>query len=617
MTTPPVPLSFRDLVRSVLSDFRRCFASLLAFEVLFKFLTALVVLPVVAGLLFHLLRASGRTAVTNADILGFLLSPRGVLYGFLLGLKLLGVALLEHAGVMALAALKQTGRWHGLRGAFVVLATRTLRVIRLAALLVALAAVVLAPFAALSALAYHLLLGGQDINYYLAVRPPRFLVACSVGGTLLLAALAVGAYLYTRWAFALPIVLLEDRLPIPALRESAKRVRGAMVRTGAILIGWQAFGFALQALGLAVFRLVAVGLLASAGNRPAVVVPLVAGLLVAQGVVLAALSFVAVVVHCLLLLRLYVDRSVALGVLDQGDWGAALDVHPASPGKLLARLEWGAAGVVVAAGVAYLVLTVPFSLRDNVQATAHRGYSRKAPENTLSAIRAAVDAGAEWAEIDVQQTRDGEVILLHDNDLKRMTGDPRRPAQVTLKELKKLEARGKFGKEFAGERIPTLREAIALARGRIKLNIELKFPKKDHRLAKAVADLLREEEFEGECFVASLDHPGVVLAREHNPKLRTAAIISVALADISRLDVDILSVNAKLVDDRLLRTAKRLGKEVHVWTVNDSRAMRRWIEHGVDNIITDDPERFVEVRSEREELGDTQRLLLACRYLLK
>ena len=76
-------------------------------------------------------------------------------------------------------------------------------------------------------------------------------------------------------------------------------------------------------------------------------------------------------------------------------------------------------------------------------------------------------------------------------------------------------------------------------------------------------------------------------------------------------------MNAKLANDDLLRTAKRLGKEVHVWTVNDQRAMRRWIERGVDNIITDDPEHFLEVRREHAELGDTQRVLLACRHLLK
>jgi glycerophosphoryl diester phosphodiesterase len=340
------------------------------------------------------------------------------------------------------------------------------------------------------------------------------------------------------------------------------------------------------------------------------------GLLVVQAVLLAALSTIAVVVHSLLLVRLYADRSVALGVLQPQDWGAGLNEQPPSPKKLLGRLEWGTAGVVAVVGTAYLALTAPFSLRDAAQVTAHRGYSLKAPENTLAAIRQAIDVGADWAEIDVQQTRDGEVVLLHDNDLKRMTGDRRKPGELTLAELRKLDVGSRFSPMFAGEHVPTLLEVIALARGKIKVNIELKFPGKDHRMAKKVADLLRQEAFEDHCFVASLDYDGVTLAKKHNPKLRTAAIISVALGDVSKLDVDVLSVNAKLVNDRFLRTARQLGKEVHVWTVNDRRSMRRWIERGVDNIITDDPESFLEVRRERDELSDVQRLLQACRYLM-
>jgi glycerophosphoryl diester phosphodiesterase len=318
-----------------------------------------------------------------------------------------------------------------------------------------------------------------------------------------------------------------------------------------------------------------------------------------------------------LILRLYVERGVRVGALDRAHWGDALEDRPAEPKAMVRRLEWGVAGVVVAFGVFYLSLTAPFDLAEQVEVTAHRGYSRAAPENTLAAIRKAIDVGSDWAEIDVQLTADGEVVLLHDNDLRRMTGDPRRLAKVRYAELKDIPLDRRFGAEYARERIPSLREVIRLARGRIKLNIELKFPGRDRTLAKKAADLLREEEFEDECFVASLDAEGVRAAKKHNPRLRTAAIITAAVGDISRLDVDILSVNTRLATDDLLHRARRLGKQVHVWTVNEPRAMRRLIEHGVDNVITDDPERFLEIRRERSSLGDGQRLLLACRYLLE
>src|SRR5262249_54444331 len=98
---PPPPMTLRELVLAVGRDLRRSFAALVAFEVIFKLLVAVIFLPSTALLLFVLVTWSGRTAITNEDLLAFALSPWGVFYGFLLGLKMLGCALLEHAGITA------------------------------------------------------------------------------------------------------------------------------------------------------------------------------------------------------------------------------------------------------------------------------------------------------------------------------------------------------------------------------------------------------------------------------------------------------------------------------------------------------------------------------------
>src|SRR4029077_5001105 len=91
---------------------------------------------------------------------------------------------------------------------------------------------------------------------------------------------------------------------------------------------------------------------------------------------------------------------------------------------------------------------------------AHRGYSRAAPENTLSAFRKAIEVGADVAELDVQETADGVVVVNHDRDLMRVAGDPRRIADITFAEARKLDLGSRIGPECAGERIPTLAEAI-------------------------------------------------------------------------------------------------------------------------------------------------------------
>src|SRR5205814_1166522 len=154
---------------------------------------------------------------------------------------------------------------------------------------------------------------------------------------------------------------------------------------------------------------------------------------------------------------------------------------------------------------------------------------------------------ADWAELDVQLTADGVAVVQHDRDFARVTAghDPRRPGQMTLAEVRRLVLHDRAGRP-SDERVPTLKEVIDLARGRIRLNIELKVYGGDRRIAAATARLLRDEEFEGECVVASLDYQALQLAKREDDRLRTAAIVTYSVGDLSRLDVDALSVNVSL-----------------------------------------------------------------------
>jgi glycerophosphoryl diester phosphodiesterase len=251
-----------------------------------------------------------------------------------------------------------------------------------------------------------------------------------------------------------------------------------------------------------------------------------------------------------------------------------------------------------------------------MQITAHRGHARVAPENTLSAMRKAIESGADYAEMDVQLTADGKVVLLHDRDLKRVAGLSRRLDEMSFDEVRRLDVGRWFDPAFAGERVPTLAEVLKLCRGKIRLNIELKFFGPDRRLVRAVADLVREHDFESDCLVTSLEYDALVAAKRHNPRLRTGLIVAHALGDPSGLEIDVLSVRADFLSDKVLRAAHRLGREVHVWTVNDPRQMTRLIKRGVDNIITSDPDLAIQVRNDWASLTEPERLVLASRLLL-
>jgi glycerophosphoryl diester phosphodiesterase len=218
--------------------------------------------------------------------------------------------------------------------------------------------------------------------------------------------------------------------------------------------------------------------------------------------------------------------------------------------------------------------------------------------------------------VDAQLTADGVVVLLHDRDLMRVAGDPRRLGDLTYDEVRQLDVGRWFAPAFAGERVPTLVEVIRLARGRIRLNVELKFFGPDRRLAEAVAGIVRDEHFESECLVTSFEYDALEEVKRRVPGVRTGLIVAHALGDISRLDVDVFNVRADHLSDDLIREAHRRGRQVHVWTVNDPREMIRFMKRGVDNILTSDPDLLIRVRAEWTALSGPERLLLASRLLL-
>jgi len=605
-------LSVAILARSVWRDFLAARRALFVYEILFKLLEAWLLVPVVALVLAIVLSRAGHVAVSNQDVLDFfLLSPSGLIYASLFGTAAVALILLELGGMMALVSPADRGERPLFIPSLMAALRNALRIVQLGATKLALLALVQLPFLLLTILAIRLLLSDHDFYYYWNDRPPIFWIAAGMGAILLGVALAIDLVLSVRWIFALPILLFERCSAPAALRASRERLRGVSWRIGCVLVGWLLATLMIGAILEVGFRFFATATLENAGERR---IALILPLLVAQGSLHAAWSFVIVVGLALLVRRLYLIRSRELGFLNVEAITKASE-QPIEP------WNWRLACLCIPLFlVAPLILWLDVSryvvAGRMVRVTAHRGHARAAPENTLSAIRKAIESGADYAEIDVQQTADGVVVLLHDSDLKRVAGVASSIADVRFDELRTTDVGSWFDSSFANERVPTLAEVINLSRGRIKLNIELKFYGPERQLARDVARLVREHEFESSCLITSFKHDALRDAKRHNPRLRTGLIVAFALGDVSRLEVEALSVRADFLSDNMLRAAHRRGMEVHVWTVNDAGEMIRLMERGVDNILSSDPDLAIRVRGEWANLAGTERLLLASRLLL-
>lgn len=229
-----------------------------------------------------------------------------------------------------------------------------------------------------------------------------------------------------------------------------------------------------------------------------------------------------------------------------------------------------------------------------VEIVGHRGGSSCcAPEDTLSAIRQGFDAGADLVEIDIRLSADGVPILLHDEDVSRTTGGQGRSWELTLKELKRLDAGSWLRAEFAGERVPTLAEALAAAKGRGGVYLDIKSSKALPAIARALrVGGWRPDEV---TLSANGTYPDSTQFREHLPGAKILfadlppKVDAAALAELKAQGVTGFDVDEGLLKKEFVESAHAAGMTVSVYTVLDPDAMLRFIDMGVDAIETDFP----------------------------
>ena len=394
------------------------------------------------------------------------------------------------------------------------------------------------PFLAAAAVVWYATLRGQDINYYLAENPLEWRRA-KVLAVLLGASYALlAAWQLARWLFALPLLVLEGAAPAAALSASTRATKGRTLALVAPLIAWWlAVTGTMIALAWICRQLSDLGLV-WAGIDVKRVLPLVALYVTVTIVGSFLYSAVHIGGHQMLTTRMFARRH------DPNDWQLPL---PETELDVRSRRVAHGAGlaIVVLLAVAFggtWFAAARLDLAADVAVTAHRGASMHAPENSMAAFRAALDAGATYTELDVQRTRDGRIVVLHDGDLMRVGGDPRKLGELTSEELRTIDIGSKYDEKFAGEVAPLLEDVIELARGKMKINVELKYNVPDAELAPAVIDLLRREDFLDQVVITSLDYAALRQVESIEPQLATGHIITAAVGDVVRTEADFLSL---------------------------------------------------------------------------
>lgn len=607
--------SFRQSLGRGLSAFRRALPQLLIFEIVYSAATALLAKPLLSVVLQALLGMDGRQLAFNDSIWMFALSVPGVAAILLLAAIAVLVVYFEFAVVISLVrqGLDEDQRpsiMAALAGAIWSLSSLK------------------SPGTALFALYALLLLPLANMGVTSSLLPrlsvPNFitgeLTKTPIGVWLQLAAIILLAAAFICLLFVLPAMVVDHIRFLPAVRKSWRAVRAYHLRMlGVALLfalAWlllfllprQAFSFFFGATSVSLWQ-------ALTYHGLSLLTPVM--LLVWLAATLAQISLMPLLLAVLTACYLPVGDAAppdedALAKISRGlqtatGWAQRALLFAGRKVRGAFGTIWQKpfvqkhkkAVIVVTCLLLVWAVTSAFLTAPGIHdpiVVGHRG-SAYAVENTLEAMQYAIDAGADYTEVDVLLSKDNVPMVVHDANLQRLSGQDVNVYDLTAAQLGEitLEQNGQRG------RIPTLEEAVAYCEGKILLAVEYKLHGHEQvDLVDAVMDVIAQSPYQKNGIFLSLDYGLVSEMRQSYPDYRTGYCVYGNVGQLNTqslldMDIDFLLVEEWMVSPELVQACRKAWLPVYVWTVNDTQSMEKYLKDGVAGIVTDYPDTAMEL----------------------
>lgn len=568
------------------SEFKFRFTYFLKYQIFTKILLSLIILPIFTFLINTILKKSGFDFLANSQIIRFGFSKEGLLIMLILYIAAILITLIEIGGLIIINnnltlgktssdfysllwfVLKKTPYFFGIGGVVSILF-----------------------------IFIFISFTGINILSYLGIPrsvPPfikTYIDESTLFTILYFLLILLLFYLSIKWIFSLHFILLENKSGLKALKSSSnlikknKKIFFTYLFTGAIVT-------------LAIFLIVSgvysviISLLADlVNNNNLIGISLLAlSMFLSQiGSILLSFIMIPVIVYFItdLFYLLKQNKPIKLNYSYKTNENIIDKILKSSKGKLITLLTF----------TLFLLMTVFITVNSiknivyDVEITAHKGNVTIAIENTLEAIDLAANQGADYAEIDVQQSKDGQLFLFHDTNLKRISGINKSIKDLTYEEISNIDISSYGGGKLKGSKIPLLEDAIILAKDRgIKLNLDLKTNTNNKDVAAKINSLLEKHNYINHCVVSSFNYDLLQEIKLLNPKIKTGYIMYLIKGDLNKLNVDFISIAETIATKKIIDDAHTFGLEVHVWTVNDKDNIENIINLGADNIITDEVE---------------------------
>lgn len=579
---------YKENIKILMMNIRR----FVKYQIGTKIILSIILIPFFTFISGILMRSRGYEYLTNGLIQKFMLSPQGallILIGLVLGLL---VILIELGGLLVISYQSILGYEESSFQSIVkYCACKIKYLFGIDGIFIVFYLFLIAPF----------LNNDLKTSVLQNLKIPGFImdvINSKVSYQIYLALVfIIFIILSVRWMFSLNILIQNNKKVKRPLKESSIMVKNNFryILKYTLLMG--IFSLIVLAIGILIYLLLSIILIFILQS---ISIEIILFILIGIGfVIFAGISFVFTPFYMILITKMYLHISK-----EKEELKLTYKIKDHFIDKLMKNKYVLSVVLVLSIFVSTLYIYVVKDEIENtkytVKITAHRGSSTDAPENTLAAIDSAIKNGADYAEIDVQQTKDGKLVLLHDKTFKRTTGVDKNVWELNLSDIKELDAGSWLDKKFKGEKVPTLEELIDYSKDKILINIEIKTNTADTTLIEDVVRLIEEKDFISKCVVTSLNYDAIEEVERIQPKIKTGYIMFAAFGDLEKLNLDFYSVEETNINDEFVTNAHRIGREVHVWTINSTESMESILEYGVDNIITDNVGTLRELINEKK-----------------
>lgn len=572
-------------IRLTLKLLTRNIGSLLVFELVYHALLTLVFIPLREVLFSLSLKAAGLKYLSQEKLLNYILNPLTLILLILLGFIMAFVVIVEVSALIYCFHASYYDEKVTAKELFYVGFAQLKRFLKERSFLLVIYVVLIVPFVNI----------GVHSGYISAVQIPEFIMDAIRNNMLYSISFYLAYFLLVLYAlkslFALPFYSMLTISYREARQKSRMLMKGKMIRTVWNIMLWNL----LQFICLAVVTLVVLEIIILLSKA-------FGGVTALNTAYACGETAMAVISAITALMGVPMGFARINGMLLDYSREKELTIPTFEHVKMI-RIPKGltiafnvvfvlcAAGTVaVMTGNEFLDIANINILDNQPDVQAHRGNSVAAPENSMPAFLAAIEAGADWIELDVHQTSDNVVVVTHDKDLKRIGNVNKNIWSITYDELISYDTGSWFAPEFSYVRVSTLDEVLKATKGKIKLNIELKPTGHEPDFEKNVIKIVHDNGFENDCVLASLNYKCLENIKALDPTLKTLYIMPIAVGDIWEYEAaDHFSLEASSINASLIEKLHAAGHEVYAWTVNEEQNVIKMITLGVDAIITDDP----------------------------